>query len=320
MILLVIYSHVVYFFTIPHVNSELNKVFISFRMPLFFFISGFFVYGTYNFGVLKRRVYNRLLCQLYPTIIFFGIFVFFFYEARYTPALLHLEKRGYWFTLAAVEFFFLSLPILYFLSSEKYIPRKWHNATLILFGGVALLLINYLKGRLGFYGAILGLEHVSRYFVYFIGGMLLKRNFDFLLPYITNIYAAIIGIALFYASYNYGAGFLSPFITGFSAILVIHYIVYKLFKYKSVSSSKISRCLQLVGTMTLEIYLLHYFVIYSVRLFTGTDWLAYHINQPWEFVFVLALSVCVALVCLGAVKLFKTLRIYHLIFPQVRKK
>lgn len=64
--LLVIYSH------ICGVNSNYNSVFITTRMPLFFFISGFFMYSVeYNFSLVLRRLKNRILKQLFPTIVFF---------------------------------------------------------------------------------------------------------------------------------------------------------------------------------------------------------------------------------------------------------
>lgn len=75
--LLVIYSHLNYKLFGNYPESAINNIFVTFRMPLFFFISGFFMFSSkYDMKTLKRRFVNRYTRQLYPTIIFLGIFVY----------------------------------------------------------------------------------------------------------------------------------------------------------------------------------------------------------------------------------------------------
>ncbi len=70
--ILVVFSHVckLTFAT----DSETNNIFILFRMPLFFFISGLMSYSIYTKQLMKKRIRNRILCQLLPTIIVAAIF------------------------------------------------------------------------------------------------------------------------------------------------------------------------------------------------------------------------------------------------------
>lgn len=77
------------------------------RMPLFFFINGYFVYSNnYDWKLLAKRSKNRLLRQLYPTIIFWAFYCLLYENVQF-DSLLDSGKRGYWFTLVVVEMFFL---------------------------------------------------------------------------------------------------------------------------------------------------------------------------------------------------------------------
>ena len=105
--LLVIYSHICLLgiHSTPPRLSYINNIFLIFRMPLFFFISGFFVYSsTYTSGLLKQRSKNRLLRQLYPTLLIGAIFCTFFYDANFIGMWYNQNKGGYWFTIVAVEY------------------------------------------------------------------------------------------------------------------------------------------------------------------------------------------------------------------------
>lgn len=54
-ILLVLYSHSMVLMVSNTNLSNLNHIFLQFRMPLFFFISGFFTYSKdYSFSLLKK--------------------------------------------------------------------------------------------------------------------------------------------------------------------------------------------------------------------------------------------------------------------------
>lgn len=320
-ILLVIYSHLVFvFFNDEELQSAINQVFITFRMPLFFFISGFFVYSeNYNFKLFGRRSKNRLLCQLYPTAVVFAVYILLFYEGRFERAVFSATKYGYWFTLSAVEFFFLTVPLLMGLSASTRL-RPWvRNVAIVSYGVLIRVLFQYLHSRAGNIDSLFGLEYILNYYVYFLGGVLLKMNFDRVLTVMTNKYFVLTCVAIFCVLFNWKDDVTVRFIEGFTAIVVLHYVAVMLFKRDRFAASKVSRGLQYIGTMTLEIYLLHFIVFSGIKKWVGSEWIAPHINKPWEFVVVITLSAGIALICLSIVYLLKKIRVYRFIFPSLKR-
>ena len=60
--LLVVFSHIETFcYDIPFNESILSSLFITFRMPMFFFISGYIAYKKelWNFGTYKKKTYKE---------------------------------------------------------------------------------------------------------------------------------------------------------------------------------------------------------------------------------------------------------------------
>ena len=91
-----------------------------FRMPLFFFVSGFFAYSyNYDKNKLRLRLNNRWQRQLLPTLIIFALYILFevifygywtngkeftgdFFNSLTRNGLSEF-KSGYWFTFVLVE-------------------------------------------------------------------------------------------------------------------------------------------------------------------------------------------------------------------------
>ncbi len=71
----------------------------------------------------------------------------------------------------------------------------------------------------------------------------------------------------------------------------------------------------IIGCSTLEIYLIHYFIVYSVRENAYLECLGAVQNSIYEFPILLMLSIIICNLCLLAVRLLKYLNVYYLIFP-----
>ncbi|MCM1036434.1 MAG: acyltransferase [Bacteroides sp.] len=102
----------------PYFDLAINEQLSWVRMPLFFFISGFLSYSTgYTPSVFIRRLSNRVICQLYPTVILFAAFLKCF-DIPLLAGIDNLYKQGFWFTYAVFVHFCILAVIC--LAMNKY--------------------------------------------------------------------------------------------------------------------------------------------------------------------------------------------------------
>jgi peptidoglycan/LPS O-acetylase OafA/YrhL len=211
-------------------------------------------------------------------------------------------KGGYWFTFALFEFF-----VLYILSVR--FCRKGSLVIAILISIAAFcydVLYNRYFASMGLLTKALGfLSFMTwRYYLFFFLGTLAKRHFDTFLRWtshwwvIGGVVAGFAGIALSSSSGSIPLGYL---VFAFGGILGM-VMVFCLFRAHASFFSKehaIGRCLQFVGTRTLDIYLLHYFFLPRFLLPWGKQLQAY--NSPvLEFAVALILALAVTSLCLLA--------------------
>lgn len=110
--LLVVYSHILLFGYADLLIREdeilsFNRFFIAFRMPLFFFISGFILFKggiIWNFSACYNFLKKKAKIQLIPTFFFLALYAFFF-DYSISDSLVDSYKFGYWFTLTLFEYF-----------------------------------------------------------------------------------------------------------------------------------------------------------------------------------------------------------------------
>ena len=134
--LLVVFSHVLTISFKSNPNFSFNEIFISFRMPLFFFLSGFLCYKSGKFSQIKgilEFVKKKFIVQIIPTVIFITIYAFLF-QSSLGEMWLHTYKGGYWFTFV-LFFYFLFFVISFVISN---ITKKRKLKVLIIGGGACL--------------------------------------------------------------------------------------------------------------------------------------------------------------------------------------
>lgn len=321
-ILLVVYSHIVNLTTGSKLFiSSFNEFCLSFRMPLFFFISGFFIYSkNYNIDLIKKRCYNRIVKQFYPTLLLLSVLVIFFFNSDFSFLFTEIWKKGYWFTITVVELFFIALPILYFVSN-KIFGKKHPLLCIFTYAIIAKLIIWLISKNVSLpVNCLFGLTAISKYLPYFFAGILLRANYDKFLKIITNKIVATISFVIFIVAFILWDNELSYIFTAFSAIIFIHALAFYLFKNDKVVEHKISQGLIYLGTMTLEIYLLHYFFLIPLGKYEIGGYLNAIANTTFEIPTILILSVLVSVVCLLVVRFLKLIRINNFIFPNQKKK
>lgn len=287
--ILVAYSHVCNY-CLGDVWMGCNDVFFLFRMPCFFFISGwlFGLSGSQPFWPLVRK---KFMVQIVPTFIFLLLLApppLFFSRLGAT-------KGGYWFTFALFEYF-----VLYLLSVRLF--KRWSGLFAVVVSVAAFcydVLFNRYFTSMGWLTCLLGfLSFMTwRYYLFFFIGTWVRRHFEGFLhltgrPYVMLV--VVIGfcaITLIPRSDNLP---LEYFIFAFGGVLGMT-MVFTFFRRFARFFSRervMGRVLQYIGTRTLDIYLLHYFFLPRFLLPFGERLRGYD-SLPLEMTVALLLALAV---------------------------
>ncbi len=339
--ILVVYWHVLVMSL--NVTTYTAMTLQLFRMPLFFFISGFFAYSfNYDRDKLKKRLGNRWHKQLLPTFIIFTSFIIF--EVTYYGNYLNFGeflgelfkrfsvngisefKSGYWFTFVLVEVFCIFALVNYLLSSRK-VSR---NIQGLVFLGIAALcaLIEWLysgavtpKSPKGIRAVceFFSLTHLTRYQVFFYLGAAARAFDQQLWKLLSRNIVGIAVLALTFVVFWFTPRFRVPIWTFYGAACTGILFSITLFFYLRrffIGNGAIGRLLKFIGKNTLPIYLFHYFIIRMLKD-VQLPWLVSGIKAgAWAEIPIVALiSLAIVLTVLGVDSLLKIKpRIHKIIF------
>ena len=331
--ILVVYSHVCNF-CLGDRNIAFNDVLFLFRLPCFFFISGWLFQGTWGKGTVpsvssvadytgtvpKKTwsiIKHKFMVQIVPTLIFL-----FFLSPP--PAYFHqfgAFKGGYWFTFALFYFF-----IIYMLMSWPFRHRKSRKSDIIMllltlaismsaywydinYHRLTLTysdspVFRYVTDLLGFLSYI-----IWRFYLFFFLGTLARKYFPQFLKIASNGKVMTVIVICFFAISQIPQSdifFREYFKFSIGGILGMT-IIFALFRYLYTScffsplSSFFhhpSSILKFVGTRTLDIYLLHYFFLPEFLRPHATQLLT-TIPSPLLPIVVLLVALVVVALCLA---------------------
>ena len=260
--ILVVYSHICSL-CLGDMWMGWNDVFFLFRLPCFFFISGWLFEKTdrqWNSVSIKATVHHKFMVQIVPTFIFLLLLApppeFF--------SRLGATKGGYWFTFALFEFFLLTI------FSEKYL-KKWGGVFALFISVVAFcydIYYNRYFNNLGLLTDILGfLSFMTwRYFLFFYVGTWVKRHFDVFVNFTSKIWVVIVTFIAFsvIAMLPHSDNVISEYLIFAVGGILGLTIVFNFFRSFSSFFAKdrwLGHSLQYIGKRTLDVYLLHYFLL-----------------------------------------------------------
>lgn len=267
-----------------------NDIIERFRMPTFFFISGWLFYKAgriWDRKTITGMIRKKFMVEIIPTAVFLLLYLTMFNLLDINS--FGSDKKGYWFTFVLFEYF-----VIYILA-EALINRK-DSAIGEMRVFVIMLLLSitafyYAKyytryaTELGTWKDILGfLSFVKiRHIIFFWFGTFVRRHFDQFIHLTNNRYVTAILIVLFTAiivwpvvlSIN-GVEYLAYLVAGLSGT-VICFTFFRIHEQHFSQETWYGRGLQLIGRRTLDIYLIHYFVI-PYDLVSLDTWLQYHHN------------------------------------------
>lgn len=315
--ILVVYYHIIHGIFV--VNSEFNDICVKFRMPLFFFISGFLSYSQYlNSNKIKKRCFNRFFGQLTPTIVVCMIYISIsglgFHDVFFNPT-----KYGYWFTIAMFEVF-----IVYAITTCLLIFIKASNKTKLWVYLLLMMLSHLIISLLTRYdlditkSEVWNLTSIGQgilYLKYFLFGVICKLYYTKFIDVVENQYMTALSVILFIALQFFNSAVIGV-IQGFLGTFII-YALFHHFRNFFNSSTTIGRQLIMIGTNTLEIYLIHFILLYGLMGLRDYEFLLQLItnNSIIEILIVTSLSLILIILSLLIAKFFKISSVlYSLLF------
>lgn len=331
------------------VTTDLNWFFMLFRMPLFIFVSGYLAFSTaIDRDAARRRSRNRIVRQLYPTLLFWLGYIFLIVSwqepggVNMSAEIAEHSKRGYWFTFVLVELFFLSLPLL--RAVNKYgMSRK--RTTWLLAGAMGVVLAGrvalwVLKNRYHTVEVVADTFCLSLLFhngFFFFLGML-ARNYEEEFERMCSkgaTFAAAFGVymlvAVFFSDNKY-LQIVELIVCGTAGTVAVYSffsILEKIARRRAENSAvggsakregrlaaKLLGWLKAIGGSTLELYMLHYFLL---AMCTGAlkewGWVRGVLNTWLEFPVFIALSIAMAVVLLMVKSMLKRSGVHRYLFP-----
>lgn len=311
-IIFVIYGH---FFThYLHTESMIRNFCEFWYMQLFFFISGFFFYSEKKgVDLSSGKILERTRKLLHPAIVvcFLYILALVLISSGYSlketilASLYDPSKRGYWFTysLAQVYLLMVCLWSVCGLNNKSQTEKARVLILLVILSSVGAIVgfrsIDSYPDGIRYAIKILSLEKTVNYIPFFILGVVCRLY--------KESYAALFGspktlcccIIVFFLS-TFFDGDISDFVHCFSSLFCVISLFVILSNYFT-SNHFVSNYLIRIGRSSLQIYLIHFFVILLLSIYGSNiiEPLAGVISNPVsEFVIIGIMSICVAeLVC-----------------------
>ncbi len=303
-----------------------------FRMPLFFFISGYFAYSTglhfHNRQKIIDSLRRRIKGVLIPTIIFCSLSCLLLTplgQTNITDVLYDSHKGGYWFTLVSCEIFFLCIPLILIIN-VKSLKQSTKNIILIGVMIISAWLRNYIADYWENENAvnIISLQFTFQYMPYFILGILTRVNLSLLLRYLNRIIIIVFFISMFavgahyapYMKYAYNDSRLLPFI---SLFLISIFLLFSRLQSVFNTSNRFGKPLSYIGRNTLPIYLIHYFIVFLLTsdiIQSIYSWKTVSLETVFPLTAICA--VVVACLSLGINEILRLCKIRHFFFPKYK--
>lgn len=299
--ILVIYFHIACY-SFGNDDMAYNSIIEKFRMPTFFFISGWVFFKAnrmWDHNTIKGIISKKFMVQIIPFLFFMLLYLYTF--DYWEIASFGSDKKGYWFTFVLFEYFVLYIGAEALLNKKNTNQGEFRVMSFVIILSIiafyyAMIYTRYAT-ELGNWKTILGLFSFVkiRHFIFFWFGTFVKRHFEVFVKYTNNQYFMAVIIAIYsfmivYPSIYSSKGFEYPayLFTGLTGIIIF----FTFFRKNEIFFSKdkwIGNSLQFIGRRTLDIYLLHYFILPYNLQYIGS-WLLQNDNKSFDMLITLFLA------------------------------
>lgn len=263
--ILVVMTHVCNF-CFQSYNLSYSSIMAQFRMPLFFFVSGFVFYkdiiwDRFTFvSFMKKKIPVQILT---PTI--FLLLYVYIKDLPIIGVVANSFRYGYWFTYT-LFLYFLFYIFVKIISRRLRFNNIVCRIILLLWGIICYITVPIWGIPVEQDVAMLLLMPHWCYFLFFVIGVLVKEHFSYFQTLLDNRYFTL-SLIILYFLYNIFREYIIGIVdvgVGCMCRFCGVFIVFAFFrKYSSAFTKEklLGRSLQYVGRRTLDIYLLHYFFL-----------------------------------------------------------
>lgn len=285
---------------------------VLFRMPLFFFVSGFlayrskFVWTAESFAALA---WKKIKVQVLPALVFLCVFVLLrskhpFWEG-FGIAMKSPTKDGYWFTWVLLQMF-----LVYYVAAS--VAQKWcrnsHVPIVVLWvAAVFAYLSLYLPSTFGkwydndfmMYSSV---YEMLKFFHFFLIGNLVHRYWDraerlfdtkWFFPVVVTV--ALMSCADIFRLHTLQFQWTNlPKTLAMYSLMLVVLMSFRHYRDSFTQEHRVGKALQYIGTRTLDVYLLHFLLL--PKLPQVGVWL--NENHP-NFVIDIVLAGSLSLVIIG---------------------
>jgi fucose 4-O-acetylase-like acetyltransferase len=259
--ILVVFAHICHF-CLGDSRMGGNAVFILFRLPCFFMISGW-LFESVAMRPFQEVARHKAMVQLLPTFIFLLLLApppFFFHQ-------LGTLKGGYWFTFALFEYFMLYMVMI-------RISRRWTPVMAVALTVATFVYARYYHDiRSAASGYQLWLIDLSgffsvttwRLFLFFYLGTCIRRHFELFIRWTSKPMVIGLTVVAFsvIASTSHHDHLLFEMFRFYGGGITGMVMVFTFFRLSAswLQRWHLSKPLQYIGTRTLDVYLLHFFFL-----------------------------------------------------------
>ena len=262
-ILLVVFMHVPQYGFGQSLGGYYMEMATLLAVPLFFFISGLFAQSSVPPPISIKKIGKRLHSILLPTFLIGGLYAMLNHIST-MDMLQDKFKAGYWFTITLFEYFVIvDIIRLMACKNQKLFKVLLIGACFVCYG-LSMPTVQRMYGDMVI-AHILGVAQ-WKYFIFFVLGMFVKQNSETIHSEKGGA-AIVIAFLIVYAANAIGDFQLNGLLYNINlllkeiSIVLLAYYVFYIYRSKLSSQTRVGRCLSKIGTYTLEIYLIHYFVL-----------------------------------------------------------
>lgn len=303
-IFIVVYSHILIFCMPPYPESFIVKFLRLFYLNGFFFISGYLFYKpieTFTRRKLKDILFKKTTMILIPTLVVGSVY-WYSHGIEMLIAIFDEAKMGYWFTFVLYEMF-LVLTVLMWIFNQFKVKKIIELSILLILFLTSFVIFRFFELRSDLLGLISAFNFMF-YLPIFVLGMLCKLYNPYFNKILNSRICLAVTFLLVFVSFIIK---IPSFITSIAIVILAFAVCHKIEDSTPVFFEKgCGKYLSLFGTFSMEIYFLHYFLLFEVPQSLSsylTELSTSHRSVSFpEFLIVGTIAACI---CIGSIAIAK---------------